>query len=175
MLKLKLQCDLGWSHHPRRDPISLRSPRDFMPLKLSFTPLILFTYVSLPPDSVLTHSRCLINCCWLYDLWVSVCTFQPLETWPPAVVDHTLITPPSEKKVKFFPFCAHMHVKLLQLFLTFCHHMDHNKPDFSVYGILQARMLEWTAVSYSRGSSWPRAGSSRVCNISCIGRMVLYH
>ena len=29
-------------------------------------------------------------------------------------------------------------------------------PDSSVYGIFQARILEWVAISYSRGSSWPR-------------------
>ena len=27
---------------------------------------------------------------------------------------------------------------------------------FSVHGILQARILEWIAISFSRGSSWPR-------------------
>ena len=26
----------------------------------------------------------------------------------------------------------------------------------SVHGILQARILEWVAISFSRGSSWPR-------------------
>ena len=29
-------------------------------------------------------------------------------------------------------------------------------PGFPVCGIFQARMLEWVAISYSRGSSWPR-------------------
>jgi len=28
--------------------------------------------------------------------------------------------------------------------------------DYSVYGILQARILEWVAVPFSRGSSQPR-------------------
>ena len=31
--------------------------------------------------------------------------------------------------------------------------MDCNPPDFSVHGILQARILEWGAISFSRGSS----------------------
>ena len=35
--------------------------------------------MSLTPDSVFTHSRCLINSCWLYDLSVSVCIFQPIR------------------------------------------------------------------------------------------------
>ena len=36
---------------------------------------------------------------------------------------------------------------------------EHNHPIwwlFSVHGILQARILEWVAISYSRGSSRPR-------------------
>ena len=31
---------------------------------------------------------------------------------------------------------------------------------FSVHGILQARILEWVAISFSRGSTQPRAGST---------------
>jgi len=31
--------------------------------------------------------------------------------------------------------------------------MDCRFPGFFAYGILQARMLEWVAISYSRGSS----------------------
>ena len=41
----------------------------------------------------------------------------------------------------------------------------------SVHGIFQARMLEWGASSYSRGSSQPRDRS----HVSCTGRGVLYH
>ena len=36
-------------------------------------------------------------------------------------------------------------------------------------GIFQSRTLEWVAISFSRGSSWPRDGT-RVSCISCIGR-----
>ena len=38
-------------------------------------------------------------------------------------------------------------------------------------GILQARILEWVAISYSRGSSQPRNG---IC-VSIIGRQILQH
>ena len=34
--------------------------------------------------------------------------------------------------------------------------MDCSPPGSSVHGILQARILEWVAISFSRGSSWPR-------------------
>ena len=44
-------------------------------------------------------------------------------------------------------------------------------PGFSVHGISQARILEWVAISSSRGSSQARDWTQ----ISCIGRWVLYH
>ena len=31
--------------------------------------------------------------------------------------------------------------------------------DYTVHGILQARILEWVAISFSRGSSQPRDGT----------------
>ena len=34
--------------------------------------------------------------------------------------------------------------------------MDCNPPSSSVHGILQARILEWVAIPFSRGSSQPR-------------------
>ena len=37
--------------------------------------------------------------------------------------------------------------------LTLCNLMDCSPPGFSVPGILQARLLEWIAISSSRGSS----------------------
>ena len=43
-----------------------------------------------------------------------------------------------------------------QLCLTLCEPMDCSLPGSSVRGILQARILEWIAISFSRGSSWPR-------------------
>ena len=39
---------------------------------------------------------------------------------------------------------------------TLCNPMDYSLPGSSIHGILQARMLEWVAMSSSRGSSWPR-------------------
>ena len=36
-----------------------------------------------------------------------------------------------------------------------CDCMDCSLPGSSVHGILQARILEWVAISYPRGSSWP--------------------
>ena len=40
----------------------------------------------------------------------------------------------------------------------FCNLMDCSLPGSSVHGISQARVLEWVAISFSRGSSWLTQG-----------------
>jgi len=42
------------------------------------------------------------------------------------------------------------------LMLNFCDPVDCSLPGSSIHGILQARILEWVAISFSRGSSGPR-------------------
>ena len=44
-----------------------------------------------------------------------------------------------------------MLAKLLQSCLTLCNPLDHSLPGSSVHGILQARILEWVALSFPRG------------------------
>ena len=56
-----------------------------------------------------------------------------------------------------------------QLCQTLCNPMDCNTPGSSDNGILQARILEWVAMSSSRGSFWPR-DQTHVSYVSCIGR-----
>ena len=48
---------------------------------------------------------------------------------------------------------------------------ERSPPGSSVHEILQARMLEWIAIPFSRGSSQPRDWTQ----VSCIGRWILYH
>ena len=45
-----------------------------------------------------------------------------------------------------------------------CDSMDCSLPGSSVHGILQVRILEWVAISFSRGSSQPRNWT----RVSCI-------
>ena len=74
-------------------------------------------------------------------------------------------------------FCglwACVHGQLLQLCPTLCNHMACSCPGSSVHGIFQARILEWVAIPFFRGSSWPR-GRTRFSCIFCIGRQILYH
>ena len=52
-----------------------------------------------------------------------------------------------------------------------CDPIDYSLPGSSVHGILQARTLEWVAISFSMGSSWPKDQTY----ISCIGKWILYH
>ena len=52
--------------------------------------------------------------------------------------------------------CACVCVSETQLCLTLCNPMDCSPPGSSVHGILQARILEWVAIPFSRGSFWPR-------------------
>ena len=53
---------------------------------------------------------------------------------------------------------------------TLCDPMDYSPPSSSVHRILQAGPLEWVAISFSRGSSWPRDRTQ----VSCIDRKILY-
>ena len=55
--------------------------------------------------------------------------------------------------------------EVAQSFPTLCDPVGCNLLGFSVYGILQARILEWIAISFSRGSSQPRDQTQ----VSCTG------
>ena len=59
-------------------------------------------------------------------------------------------------------------VKVAQWCPTLCEPVD-----YTVHGILQARILGWVAVPFSRRSSQPRDRTWVSC-ISCAGRQILY-
>ena len=66
-----------------------------------------------------------------------------------------------------------IYAKLLQSCPTLCSPIHCSPPGSSIYGILQARIMQWIAMPSSRGSSPPRdwtCGSY----ISCICGQVLY-
>ena len=79
-----------------------------------------------------------------------------------------------------FPLLLHLTNIFSQLYacsvaqscLTLCNPMDCSPPGSSVHGILPARILEWVAISFSRGSFWPRDWTLISC-VSCIGRQIL--
>ena len=53
--------------------------------------------------------------------------------------------------------------EVAQLCPTLCHPMDCSPPGSSVHGILQARVLEWVAISSSRGTFQPRDRTQVSC------------
>ena len=67
--------------------------------------------------------------------------------------------------------CKVVVVESLSCVQLFCDPMDCTPPGSSVHGILQARILEWVAIFFSRGSFQPRDQT----HVSCLGRQILYH
>ena len=58
-----------------------------------------------------------------------------------------------------------MGAKLLRLYPTLCDPMDCSLPGSFVHRILQARILEWVAISFSWGSSRPRDRTQVSCTV----------
>ena len=63
----------------------------------------------------------------------------------------------------FLSTCLGMYIgrwkiesEVIQSCQTLCNPVDCSLPGSSNHGILQARILEWVAISFSMGSSWPR-------------------
>ena len=59
--------------------------------------------------------------------------------------------------------CRHLHlpyvvivVLVTQLYQTLCDPVDSSPPGSSVHVVLQARILEWVTITFSRGSFYPR-------------------
>jgi len=91
------------------------------------------------------HFRILKSFNWLLTAWGPSFLLAFLwKKWSRALEQHER---GKEKKVK---------VLVAQSCPTLCDPMDCNLPDSSVLGILQTRILEWVAIPFSRGSSWPR-------------------
>ena len=60
-------------------------------------------------------------------------------------------------------FCYESESEVGQSCPTFCDPVDYSPPGSSVHGILPARILEWVAISYSRGSSQLRDRTQVFC------------
>ena len=65
----------------------------------------------------------------------------------------------SPPPVKIYVCCL-----ITKLYPTLCNRKDYSSSGSSVHQILQARILQWVAISESMGSSWPRNWT----HISCI-------
>ena len=148
-----------------------------------------------PCQYLLTKSPCLrSSCICAHSLqWRLSNSLQPLGLYPPGSSVHGISQarilewvailfsrgssrPRDQTQVYciaglFFIKCV--HAKSLESFLTLCNPMDHSPPGSSVHGIIQARILEWVAISFSRVSSWLRSPTN-VSSISCIGKWIIY-
>ena len=77
----------------------------------------------------------------------------------------------------FFFFCSHLALPAYKCSLShvrLCNPMDCSPPGSSVHGILQAGILEWVAIYYSRRSSNSRRVWTHISWTSCFGRQGLY-
>ena len=89
----------------------------------------------------------------------------PLKWWLRRLILFALLWLPSTGPC--FPCCC----LVTKSCPTLCHPIDGSLPGSSIHGISQARILEWVAISLSRGSSRPQDWTL----VSCIGRQILYH
>ena len=88
--------------------------------------------------------------------------------WPKATSVNSII----------FPLCYeydrtiswHFCCLVISHVWLFCDSTDCSSPGSSVRGISQPRILEWVAISFSKGSSWPRDWTRD----SCIGSSIFF-
>ena len=108
-------------------------------------------------------------------VWVSSGSWRWRETWHAAVhgvaKSQTRLSDWTELKSYYdwYPYKrgnldTSMYLLVSQSCPALWHPMDYSPPGFSVHGIYQARILEWVAISFSRGSSQPRDQT----RVSCI-------
>ena len=64
-----------------------------------------------------------------------------------------------------------IHICFTRRDVSHCNPMDGSPPGSSVHEIFQERILEWVAISFSRGSSQPRDCTQ----VSCTVRQILYY
>ena len=101
---------------------------------------------------------------WLMFLFPYFHSLPPQKPWLYFLSKNTLI-----KAVTFNLNQFSLSWSVTQLCLTLCNPMDCSPPASSVHGIFQARILEWTAMLFSRRSSKPR-DLIHVSYVSCIDR-----
>ena len=123
-------------------------------VSLPYHPGILLPGIYLKELKIYMHTK---TCSWMFIATLSIIVKTCNESRCPSVGE--------------WINCGITHMySFTQLCLTLCDPMDCSPPGSSVHEIFQARILEWVAISSSRGSSWPRNET----HVSCIGRHI-YH
>ena len=103
--------------------------------------------------------------------WGSLPPEVPQCIYPPFSFQNYFLCPCLKEKGKGLWLLIWTCCLVAQSCPTLCDPMDCSLPGSSVHGILQARILEWFAISSSRGSSQLRDQTQ----VFCIGRQILYH
>ena len=95
--------------------------------------------------------------------WIPAPNLQTPSLFSPGLIQRP-VKPASARALA--PSLSCMLCSVAQSYLTLCDPLVSSPPGFSVRGILQARILEWVAMPFSRGSSWPRDQTHFSC-VSC--------
>ena len=102
------------------------------------------------------------------EYWSGLPFPSPRNLPDPGIESHLSLSAPLKKS-------SNLRMVLgAQLCLTLFTSMDYGPPGSSVYGILQARILEWVAIPFTRGPSQSRDRTCVSC-VSCIGKCILSH
>ena len=111
----------------------------------------------------------------LISFFLELNLFDNLPNFPKNILSYLKIRTVSEISFKFLVLtiafvysCEVKWSELAQSCPTLCDPMDSSPPGSSIHGILQARILEWVAISFSRGTSRPR-DRTRVSHLACRG------
>ena len=127
--------------------------------------------------------RCEPRFTWLWTLHSFLCTILATEGWKESALDLIgllFLANTKQSSLSYTGGEALVQIDLLMSCLLshfscvwLCNPMDCSPPGSSAHGILQAKILEWIAISSSKGSSWPR-NQTHVSIVSCLGRGVHY-
>ena len=113
-----------------------------------------------------------LSCVQLFvTLWTIACQgplsmeFSRQEYWSGLLFPSPklYILPPFFLKHRVLPKSRYQFSSVTQSSLTLCNPMNCSMPGSSVHGIFQTRILEWVAISSSRGSSQPRDRTQVSC------------
>ena len=114
-------------------------------------------------------------CCFFFNLYNGIPNLNRviLNNFPDSCIHthtHTHTHTHKSGKVYIYRLCVHTHTHththtclVAQLCLTLWGPMDCILPGSSVHGILQARILEWVAISFSRAFSLRRDRTQSSC------------
>ena len=111
-------------------------------------------------DCSLPGSSVLVICQARILEWVAISSSRGFS-WPR---NQTCLSSVSWIAARFFTHWAIAAAKSLQSCPTLCSPLDGSQPDSPVPGILQARTLEWVAISFSSAWKW----KVKVKSLSCV-------